>query len=90
VTAVNTGGPALRLDDDGEPVGAPIPPGEVLWHLPALFRGSYRSARIRDFLCDKVTLYLDRESALQVGGDLCGKVRSVAIGLAARPIFVVS
>jgi diacylglycerol kinase family enzyme len=31
VVAVNTGSPAIRVDLDGTPIGAPIPPGQVLF-----------------------------------------------------------
>ena len=63
---------------------------EILWHLQALFQGTYRSPRIRDFLCDRVTLFVDRPAALQVGGDLCGRSQTVHLALAPRPVQTVS
>jgi diacylglycerol kinase family enzyme len=65
------------------------PAHEILAHLPSLFRGTLRSPRIHDFMVERVTMYLDRESPLQVGGDVGGKHRSVQLSLAPRPIRIV-
>ena len=35
VVAVNRGAPAIKVDVDGKPIGAPIPNGRVLWRGPA-------------------------------------------------------
>src|SRR5262249_11438157 len=53
------------------------PAHEILAHLPSLFRGTLRTPRIQDFMVDRVTMYLDREAALQIGGDVGGRHRSV-------------
>jgi diacylglycerol kinase family enzyme len=72
----------LRISD--------CPAHEILTHLPALFRGTMRSPRIHDFLCDRVALYADREAPLQIGGDIAGRRRMVTLALAPRPVSVVS
>jgi hypothetical protein len=137
VTAVNAGGPALRMGADGRPVGAPIATGEVLYrgpalmasagtipfygfglrmfpfaeqargeqfqlrvadcgviealaHVPSLFAGSWRSPRVHDFLCDRVTLYFDRDVPCQIGGDHAGRTRILQLALAKRPVQVVA
>jgi diacylglycerol kinase family enzyme len=71
----------LRISD--------CPAHEILRHLPALFRGTFRSPRVHDFMADRVTMYLDREAPLQVGGDVGGKHRTVQLALAPRPIRIV-
>jgi diacylglycerol kinase family enzyme len=63
---------------------------QILTHIPSLFKGTWRNPGIRDFLCDRVTLYLEKETALQVGGDLAGCHRTVTLALAPKPISIVS
>jgi diacylglycerol kinase family enzyme len=68
----------LRMSDAGT--------ASILANLPGLFAGTWRSPRIHDFFCDKVTIYLEREGAFQVGGDLLGPRKSVTVGMASTAI----
>jgi len=60
---------------------------EILRSTPAAFRGDYFSDNVRDFLCDRVHIELDRESAIEAGGELLGRRRDVEIQLG-RPATV--
>jgi diacylglycerol kinase family enzyme len=55
---------------------------EILRNTPAAFRGEYFSDNVRDFLCDRVTIELDRETAVEAGGELLGRRRQVELALA--------
>jgi len=61
--------------------------GEMLRNVPSAFRGEYFSRGIRDFLCDRVHIELDRESAIEAGGEILGHRRELEIGLG-RPATV--
>ncbi len=56
---------------------------EILRSTPAAFRGTYFSDHVQDFLCDRVRIELDRETAIEAGGELLGRHARVDIGLAA-------
>ena len=56
---------------------------EVLRNVPAAFRGEYFSDAVQDFLCDRVRIELDREAAIEAGGELLGRHARVELGLAA-------
>jgi diacylglycerol kinase family enzyme len=60
---------------------------ELLRGAPAAFRGDHFSARIRDFLCDRVRIQLDDEIAIEAGGELLGRRRALEIALGA-PVTV--
>ena len=62
---------------------------EILRSAPAAFRGEYFSEHVADFLCDRVTIELDRETAVEAGGELLGRHRHVELALAS-PITLVS
>jgi diacylglycerol kinase family enzyme len=62
---------------------------EILSQVPALFKGTLRSPRIHDFMADRVTLYMDRESHVQIGGDIAGRHRMITLALAPRPVRIV-
>jgi diacylglycerol kinase family enzyme len=55
---------------------------EIVRNTPAAFRGEYFSRHVRDFLCDRVVIELDRPSPIEAGGELLGSHRRVEIGLA--------
>lgn len=59
---------------------------EVIGSAPAAFRGRYRSPRVHDFLCDAVTLALDRPAPFEIAGDVVGTLATVDVrrGRAAR------
>lgn len=62
---------------------------EILRRAPAAFRGEYFSEHVADFLCDRVLVELDREAAVEAGGELLGRRRRIEIALA-PPVTLVS
>ncbi len=54
---------------------------EMLRVAPAAFRGEYFSERVRDFLCDRVEIAFDRETAIEAGGELLGRERRIELAL---------
>jgi diacylglycerol kinase family enzyme len=59
----------------------------ILRGTPAAFRGRYFADGVRDFLCDHVQIDVDREVALEAGGELLGRHRSIALRLG-RPATI--
>lgn len=55
---------------------------EILRSTPAAFRGEYFSDNVVDFLCDRVVIDLDRDTAIEAGGELLGRHRTVELALA--------
>ena len=62
---------------------------EILRNTPAAFRGEYFSDHVTDFLCDRVAIELDRETAIEAGGELLGRRTRVELGLTA-PVTLVA
>jgi len=62
---------------------------EIMRSTPAAFRGEYFSDHVRDFLCDRVAIELDRETAVEAGGELLGRRNRVELALAS-PMTVVA
>ena len=62
---------------------------EIMRSTPAAFRGEYFSDHVRDFMCDRVAIELDRESAIEAGGELLGRRSRIELALGA-PISIVS
>jgi diacylglycerol kinase family enzyme len=54
---------------------------EIVRNTPAAFRGEYFSDNVRDFLCDRVQIELDGETAIEAGGELLGRRTQLEIGL---------
>jgi hypothetical protein len=54
---------------------------EIVRNTPAAFRGDYFSDNLRDFLCDRVQIDLDQETAIEAGGELLGRRATVEIAL---------
>jgi diacylglycerol kinase family enzyme len=54
---------------------------EIMRNTPAAFRGEYFSENVRDFLCDRVAIELDREAAIEAGGELLGRRSRVELAL---------
>ncbi len=54
---------------------------EIVRNTPAAFRGEYFSDNVRDFLCDRVQIDLDSETAIEAGGELLGRRASIEIAL---------
>lgn len=55
---------------------------EILFALPAVWRGRFQHAQLHDFLVDRVVVESDDPLPLQIGGDLAGMRHRVEIGLA--------
>lgn len=135
VKIVNTGGDAVRLGVDGQPVGDPIREGEVVydgpsrmvaastipywgfgarifpfandredrfslrvvditsfdvaWNIRDIWKGSYRSDRVHDFLVDRCEIHYDDPMPLQIGGDPVGARTLIPMALAHEPVQVV-
>ncbi|MGE5186672.1 MAG: diacylglycerol/lipid kinase family protein [Acidobacteriota bacterium] len=62
---------------------------EIMRSTPAAFRGEYFSEHVTDFLCDRVAIELDRETAIEAGGELLGRRDRVELALG-RPITMVA
>ena len=62
---------------------------EIMRNLPAAFRGEYFSDRVRDFLCDRVAIELDREVAIEAGGELLGRRSRIELALG-TPVTVLA
>ncbi len=62
---------------------------EVLAHLPSIWRGTYRSPRLFDFHCERITMSFSRPVPYQVGGDAKGERDSLTVGLAESPVSFV-
>jgi diacylglycerol kinase family enzyme len=55
---------------------------EIMRSTPAAFRGDYFSDRVTDYLCDRVSVKLDRETAVEAGGELLGRRNHVELSIA--------
>lgn len=62
---------------------------EIMRNAPAAFRGDYFSDQVSDFMCDRVEISLDREAAIEAGGELLGRRSKVELALG-TPITIVS
>jgi diacylglycerol kinase family enzyme len=62
---------------------------EILRNAPAAFRGEYFSDHVHDFLCDRVAISLDREAAIEAGGELLGRRSHVELAFGA-PVTLVA
>jgi diacylglycerol kinase family enzyme len=66
-----------------------LSPMDVAVHIRALWKGTYRSDKIHDFLVDAVRIEYQSPMPLQIGGDPVGSRHVVRAGLSKRPIRVV-
>ncbi len=135
VRIINQGEPASRLGVDGQPVGAPVAAGEVLyegpfrgvllstipywgfgarifpfaedrvdrfelrvvdigsldvaWNIREIWKGTYRDARLHDFLAEDVHIQFDEPQPFEIGGDAYGDREALRARLAPEPIRVV-
>ncbi len=71
---------SLRIVDIGS--------AEVVLNIRAIWKGTYRSDKVHDFLVEDVSIHYDEPMALQVGGDAVGE-RTVTHAKLARPVRVV-
>ena len=61
---------------------------EIMRNTPAAFRGDYFSDHVSDFMCDRVSIGLDRETAIEAGGELLGRRNHVELSLGASITMV--
>ncbi|HEY0251595.1 MAG TPA: diacylglycerol kinase family protein [Kofleriaceae bacterium] len=54
---------------------------EIMANTRSAFRGDYFSENVTDFLCDRVTIELDREAAIEAGGELLGRKSRVEVAM---------
>ena len=66
-----------------------IGPVDVALHLRKIWRGTYFSDRVHDFLVDRCAIECERPIPLQVGGDAVGPRARATVAIADRPIQVV-
>jgi diacylglycerol kinase family enzyme len=64
-------------------------PVDVALHIRSLWKGTYRSDKIHDFLVDRVRIEYEAPMPLQIGGDPVGSRQVVYAALSDRPIRVV-
>jgi len=62
---------------------------EILRSTPAAFRGEYFSDHVTDYLCERVAIELDRETAVEAGGELLGRRSRIELGLGA-PVTMIA
>ena len=62
---------------------------EILRNTPAAFRGEYFSEHVTDYLCERVAIELDRETAVEAGGELLGRRARVELALGA-PVTMIA
>jgi diacylglycerol kinase family enzyme len=62
---------------------------EIMRKTPAALRGDYFSDHVRDFMCDRVSVKLDRETTIEAGGELLGRRNHVELSLSA-PVTMVA
>jgi diacylglycerol kinase family enzyme len=60
--------------------------GELLPHIPAIWKGRTPCASILDFSAEKVRLSFDRPMPFQIGGDAQGMRQKVTLGIDSRPV----
>ena len=62
---------------------------QVAWNIRDIWKGTYRSDTVHDFLCERVSIHYDEPMPLQIGGDSAGDRTTVHARLAPEPIEVV-
>jgi diacylglycerol kinase family enzyme len=62
---------------------------QVAVHIREIWKGTYRSDTLHDFLCDRVAIHLEDPMPFQIGGDPVGARTTVRARLAPEPIEVV-
>ena len=62
---------------------------EIMRNTPAAFRGEYFSDHVTDYLCDRVSIELDQDTAIEAGGELLGRRNHVELAMCA-PITMVA
>ena len=56
--------------------------GEAIRHLPGIWKGTYESGSIEDYLCEAVQVRFSEPMPFQVGGDAAGYRREITFGVA--------
>jgi diacylglycerol kinase family enzyme len=68
---------------------ADLGPIEAMANLKSIWRGTYQSPHIRDFLVESIMVQCDNPAPIQVGGDPVGRRTAVSASLSKRPVRVV-
>lgn len=63
-----------------------MPLSEVVMHLAGVWRGTYRSAGLHDFLAEAFTLEFDRPMPYHVGGDARGMRERIEVHMSPHPV----
>lgn len=63
---------------------------EILGHILPLWRGTWRSPSIQDYLCTAVLMESRPECSFQIGGDVIGRRDRVVVELAEKRVRVLS
>jgi diacylglycerol kinase family enzyme len=62
---------------------------DVAIHIREIWKGTYRSDTVHDFLCERISIHYDEPMPMQIGGDSMGSRATVHARLAPDPIEVV-
>jgi diacylglycerol kinase family enzyme len=62
---------------------------DVALYIRSIWKGTFRSDKVHDFLVEEVSIHYDEPQDLQIGGDPAGKRKVVHARLAPEPIDVV-
>lgn len=62
---------------------------QVAYHIRDIWKGTYRSDTVHDFLCERISIHFEDPMPLQIGGDSVGERTTVHARLAPEPIQVV-
>jgi diacylglycerol kinase family enzyme len=62
---------------------------DVAIHIRDIWKGTYRSDTVHDFLCERISIHYDEPMPMQIGGDSVGSRATVHARLAPEPIEVV-
>ena len=66
-----------------------IDPVQVVFGIRKIWKGTYRSKTVHDFLCERVAIHYDDPRPMQIGGDSIGPRTDVEVRLAPRRLEVV-
>lgn len=66
-----------------------ITSAQVVMGIRDIWKGTYKSDTVYDFLCQRIAIHFDEAIPLQIGGDPVGDRNDVTVSLAPRPVEVV-
>ncbi len=68
---------------------ATLPVPQILANLSRLWKGSYRSDRIHEFLCDDIEIRANQKLPFQIGGDAEGYRDNVRLSIAKEAVEII-